>query len=60
MELIIDSYDNCCDIQCSICGNWRSIDLQKGYETKKKELIELASKEGWKNVNGQNICPLCN
>ena len=47
------------DIGCSVCGRHRSTDFHFGWEEKRKGFSKKARKEGWKFIDGQNVCPIC-
>ena len=55
-NIIIDTYY---DITCDRCGRHWSTDYQYGMYESKSLLSKTAYDEGWRNINGKNICPKC-
>lgn len=56
-EFIIDTYY---DITCSHCSRKRSIDFEKGKSNMSSYSFETqVYTEGWRVVNGKNVCPYC-
>lgn len=47
------------DVGCSRCGQHRSTDYSHGMEYSAKNIRKYAHKEGWREINGETLCPRC-
>lgn len=56
MAIKIDRYY---DVGCFRCGQYRSTDYSYGMEYTAKALRKAAHKEGWREINGETLCPRC-